>query len=217
MDAIIATIVLLLPGFIASAILGYLLIRRPGGQFDRTAECLALAFSVYGVTTLVPGLFDVSAYAQRLFDSSGRVMIPRLFTVTFLRDLGFLVLLASAIAVLMGFALRCSPVRKRWVRLFGRNYYSRVWDSVFDRNTDELVVQADMEDGRVWIGTVLEASDTTGEREVLLGDPAEWKNGRILPSDASMLLIDGKAIQRLFLIPRERYMNQKSLPTELDA
>lgn len=88
------------------------------------------------------------------------------------------------------------------ITFLGRDFYSRVWDSFFDRDTNLYYLQVDMEDGEQWVGEVAEASSSFEEREVLLSHPAKITPDGPVRSQAVAMLVDISRVKRYYLIPR---------------
>lgn len=159
----------LVPGFIATEVQSFVALKRRPPALETTLYAIAYSAVLYLATTVWPVGPQYDPAFPAFFTGDGIVAALTSPTLV-LRYLG---LMAAAVFLgwVTGWLLSRGPVRAVIGALTGRNVMASTWQQFFHDDTKALVV-AELPDGRRMCGEAVAASDSAGERVIVLAWPS---------------------------------------------
>jgi hypothetical protein len=175
-------LLILLPGFLASELVGVLSTRPKRSEFDKIIQAFVYSLLVYVCFAALNGSFPITIHVE---SGDGRShYFPDLHFWPLAEVTAIAIILAVAVAAMMNNDFPLSWFQ-RW-RITQRTFRPSVWNDVFNKGTQ--YVQVELADGRNVIGWLAYFSDTPQEAALYLEDAA-W-----LTEDLSQVPINGPGI-----------------------
>jgi hypothetical protein len=186
---------LLIPGFLSSAILNAIVVRKRSEGFSAIIEALVFTFLIYVVVALVYNRAPVSVTITETSDGKNYALnlMPGVLALTFALSVSIPLLLG----VLVTHDLHMKVLRA--IKITHKTARENAWLDVFIDNNRFVIVN--LSDGRRVSGWPMYYSDDPSERMLYLKDPA-WVVDKDGKSDYIDMDIDG-----IFLVKQDLIMS----------